>query len=156
MKELAYRSSNQSYLSLLRRLVRPKEQQYGVVIDLFAGCGGLSLGFETAGFKTIGYEKEKIYAKTYKSNLSGECNVEMIDLSTKYPSADIVIGGPPCQPWSETGKNLGSNDERDGFPAFINCIKQVKPRYSLQGMLRDLHLEKMIHILNISFHNLKT
>jgi DNA (cytosine-5)-methyltransferase 1 len=142
VKELAYRSSNQSYLSLLRRLVRPNEQQNGVVIDLFAGCGGLSLGFEAAGFKTIGYEKEKIYAKTYNSNLSGECIVEMIDSSTEYPSADVVIGGPPCQPWSETGKNLGSNDERDGFPAFINCVKQVKPKLFIAENVKGLSFKK--------------
>ena len=43
------------------------------VVDLFAGCGGLSLGFEANGFKTIGYEMDEKACETYKQNLLGEC-----------------------------------------------------------------------------------
>ena len=43
------------------------------VVDLFAGCGGLSLGFEANGFKTIGYEMDENASKTYNKNLLGEC-----------------------------------------------------------------------------------
>ena len=49
------------------------ENEY-TCIDLFAGCGGLSLGFEAAGIKTIGYEKVSDCCETYKQNLHSECN----------------------------------------------------------------------------------
>ena len=52
---------------------------------------------------------------------------------------DIIIGGPPCQPFSVGGKQLGLNDSRDGFPAFIHAIKTVKPKIwmfeNVRGML---------------------
>ncbi len=63
------------------------------VIDLFAGCGGLSLGFEAMGFKTIGYEKLEDAAETYRKNLLGECYTQELTVETKYPKAEIIIGG---------------------------------------------------------------
>ena len=66
------------------------------VVDLFAGCGGLSLGFEANGFKTIGYEMDEQASNTYNKNLIGECINEKLTVESEYPKADIVIGGPPC------------------------------------------------------------
>lgn len=147
MKGLALRSSNQAYLSLLRGLVKSEVNNGHHVIDLFAGCGGLSLGFEVAGFNTTGYEMDETYADSYNQNLSGECKVSFLDLETKYPQADIVIGGPPCQPWSETGKNLGEYDDRDGFPAFIRCVERVKPRIFVAENVKGLSFKKNRHYL---------
>jgi DNA (cytosine-5)-methyltransferase 1 len=101
------------------------------VIDLFAGCGGLSLGFEANGFKTIGYEMDENATKTYNENLIGECYNVKLTRETKYPKADIVIGGPPCQPFSVGGKQLGLKDSRDGFPIFLAAIKQLNPEVLL-------------------------
>ena len=97
------------------------------VIDLFAGCGGLALGFEAQGFKTIGYEIKKDACDTYNNNLIGHCFNEELTINTEYPLADIVIGGPPCQPFSVGGKQLGLNDSRDGFPIFLSAIEKVRP-----------------------------
>jgi DNA (cytosine-5)-methyltransferase 1 len=74
------------------------------VVDLFAGCGGLSLGFEAAGFKTVGYEMLKDASETYRNNLIGDCFTEKLHVDTEYPEAEVVIGGPPCQPFSVGGK----------------------------------------------------
>ena len=97
-------------------------------IDLFAGCGGLSLGFEAAGIKTIGYEKVLDCCNTYKKNLHSDCNNLTITTETDFPKAQIVIGGPPCQPFSRRGKQTGKEDERNGFPAFISAIRRIKPK----------------------------
>lgn len=108
------------------------------VVDLFAGCGGLSLGFEANGFKTIGYEMDEQATNTYNKNLNGECLNEKLTVDFKYPKADIVIGGPPCQPFSVGGKQLGLKDSRDGFPIFLSAIKQLDPEVLLFENVRGM------------------
>lgn len=108
------------------------------VLDLFAGCGGLSLGFEANGFKTIGYEMDENATNTYNHNLLGECFNEKLSIETVYPNADIVIGGPPCQPFSVGGKQLGLKDSRDGFPIFLSAVEQLKPSFLLFENVRGM------------------
>jgi len=108
------------------------------VIDLFAGCGGLSLGFEANGFKTIGYEMNECAAETYNRNLLGKCVQETLTVDSVYPRADIVIGGPPCQPFSVGGKQLGLKDARDGFPIFLAAVKQLEPDVVLFENVRGM------------------
>lgn len=109
------------------------------VVDLFAGCGGLSLGFEANGFETIGFEMDENACKTYNDNLLGKCINIKLTSKFVYPKADIVIGGPPCQPFSVGGKQLGLKDSRDGFPIFLSAIKQLDPEVlmfeNVRGML---------------------
>lgn len=126
-----------------------------VVLDLFAGCGGLSLGFEAVGFKTIGYEKLVDAAKTYNENLLGNCYNQELTTETKFPKADVLIGGPPCQPFSVGGKQLGLQDSRDGFPIFLSAVEQVRPEVILFENVRGLlyknkwYLKEIIHALKI-------
>ncbi len=123
------------------------------VVDLFAGCGGLSLGFEANGFKTIGYEMDEKACETYSQNLIGKCLNEKLTTFSKYPKANIVIGGPPCQPFSVGGKQLGLKDSRDGFPIFLAAIKQLNPEILLfenvRGMLykNEWYLREVIEEL---------
>ena len=123
------------------------------VVDLFAGCGGLSLGFEANGFKTIGYEMDESATNTYNKNLIGECINKKLTVDTKYPKAEIVIGGPPCQPFSVGGKQLGLKDSRDGFPIFLAAIRQLDPEVLLfenvRGMLykNEWYLKEVIEEL---------
>lgn len=98
-----------------------------LVLDLFAGCGGLALGFEAQGFSTVGFEMDADCCATYKHNLSGDCRQVKLDASYAFPKAQVVIGGPPCQPFSVGGHQNGLRDARDGFPAFISAIQQAKP-----------------------------
>jgi len=58
-----------SYIDHINKTLKPRITEQGVVLDLFAGCGGLSLGFEAAGHKTIGYEMDKAASDTYKKIL---------------------------------------------------------------------------------------
>ncbi len=131
--------------------IKPKANLKWTVLDLFAGCGGLSLGFEAVGFKTIGYEMDRMAAETYNKNLKGKCIEKRLNeqttFDTKYP---IIIGGPPCQPFSVGGHQKGKKDNRNGFPIFTRLIKEMQPQIwifeNVRGMLysNKWYLEKII------------
>jgi DNA (cytosine-5)-methyltransferase 1 len=127
-----------SYLNLINSVLVPNITQEALVLDLFAGCGGLSLGFEAAGFRTIGYEMNPDAAATYNHNLHGHCIVDKLSLDSEYPDAQIIIGGPPCQPFSVGGNQNGVHDSRNGFPFFIDAIKKVRPRVFMFENVRGL------------------
>ena len=116
------------WISFLNETLQLPAKSDCTAIDLFAGCGGLSLGFECAGIKTLGYEMKPECCETYRANLHSECRNEMLTEATEYPKADIVLGGPPCQPFSRRGKRKGKDDARDGFPAYIAAIRKVQPK----------------------------
>lgn len=126
------------YVNLINNLLKPTVKESQIILDLFAGCGGLSLGFEAAGYRTIGFEMNADAAATYNANLTGECITAKLDENFIYPKADIVIGGPPCQPFSVGGKQKGVNDLRNGFPIFIDAIKKVNPTVFLFENVRGL------------------
>ena len=126
------------YVQYINTILRiPKEPEF-YAIDLFAGCGGLSLGFEAAGIKTVGYEIKDDCCKTYEHNLDTECHRIFITEDTQFPSVDIVIGGPPCQPFSRIGKRMGQGDDRNGFPSFIAAIRRIKPSIWICENVRGL------------------
>ena len=108
------------------------------VLDLFAGCGGLALGFEAVGFTTIGFEKDKDAVATYSLNLEGHCYETELTRQTEYPKAQVIIGGPPCQPFSVGGHQRGIEDDRNGFPIFLAAIQQVQPEIVLFENVRGL------------------
>jgi len=105
------------------------------VVDLFAGCGGLSLGFQNAGLEIrAAFEYWETAARCYELNFSHP--VYRIDLSDtdsaiKVISSfkpDLIIGGPPCQDFSHAGKRIEAS--RAGLTgAFANIISAVKPKY---------------------------
>jgi DNA (cytosine-5)-methyltransferase 1 len=77
------------------------------IVSFFAGAGGLDLGFENAGFEVIWaneYDKEiwETYEKNHKNTVLDRWSIVDI-LSSEVPDCDGIIGGPPCQSWSEAG-----------------------------------------------------
>lgn len=85
------------------------------VVSLFSGAGGLDLGFHKAGFDIIwANDFDKYAVQTYKRNFKNKIildDINNIDFSI-IPSADVVIGGFPCQPFSMMGSELGFEDTR--------------------------------------------
>ena len=122
------------YSKYIDGLLKPKVQEPAVVLDLFAGCGGLSLGFEAVGFRTIGFEMVDEAVDTYNRNLKGKCYNQFLEVGFDYPEVediDIIIGGPPCQPFSRFGNQKGMEDARDGFPIFIDAVRRIQPKVFL-------------------------
>ena len=127
------------YTSRINEILKPKvRSDLPIVLDLFAGTGGLALGFESQGFKTIGFEMDEDCCDTYNANLVGECRRVFLTPETKLPEAGIIIGGPPCQPFSVRGKQKGLSDERNGFPAFIAAVDKIRPTVWLFENVRGL------------------
>jgi DNA (cytosine-5)-methyltransferase 1 len=125
---------------LLAELPRPKPvSDAPLALDLFAGCGGLALGFEAAGFRTLGYEMDSDAAETYRSNLGGHCHAKKLTIETAYSARpDIVIGGPPCQPFSVGGHQLGHRDPRNGFPIFLEAVRKHQPKLAIFENVRGM------------------
>jgi DNA (cytosine-5)-methyltransferase 1 len=103
------------------------------VLDVFAGAGGLSIGLAQAGFEIVaGAEWDPDACMTF-AVAHPEAEVLEGDVSTMSFAGwrrrvDVVVGGPPCQPWSTGGKRLGAADPRDGWPSFLRVVGEVRPR----------------------------
>jgi DNA (cytosine-5)-methyltransferase 1 len=99
------------------------------VIDLFSGAGGLTLGFKQAGFKPVfAVEREESFAQTYAVNFGPHNDSRPIEEVVKDPKvraikADVVIGGPPCQGFSNLGPNRADDPRRALWPYFMEIVK---------------------------------
>lgn len=92
-------------------------------LDLFAGCGGITRGFIDAGFKLVhGYELSAAAAATYAANF-GLDRTSCVDITelAEVPPVDVVVGGPPCQGFS----NLGKRDPEDARNTLWNAYVDV-------------------------------
>ena len=118
------------------------------VIDLFAGVGGLSLGFEMEGFDILlANEFDQSIATAYKENHKSTNvvvgDITSLDLSKVFGEyvnkIDVVIGGPPCQGFSQKGKRRTINDERNFlFKHYVEVVKFVKPKYFVMENVPNL------------------
>ncbi len=140
-----------SYVDFLDAQLKPcAPPESPLVLDLFAGCGGLALGFEAAGFRTVGFEKDSSACLTYQENLLGICHETFLTSETSYPEGAIaVIGGPPCQPFSVGGNQIGRRDERDGFPAFLAAVRQCSPTLVLFENVRGMRYRNKEYLASI-------
>ncbi len=125
------------------------------IISLFSGAGGLDLGFEKAGFDTVwANEYDKDIWETYEKNFP-HTKLDRRSI-TKIPSNEVpealgIIGGPPCQSWSEAGSLRGIEDHRGQlFFEFIRLLRDKKPLFFLaenvSGMLAGRHVEALDNI----------
>jgi len=105
------------------------------VISFFSGCGGLDLGFERAGFKVLwANDNAQSISRTYRKNFPSTTlsikDIKQIEISEIPTKIDGIIGGPPCQSWSNAGKGLGFNDPRgEVFKTFIEILDKIKPKF---------------------------
>ena len=111
------------------------------VIDLFAGCGGFSVGFERAGFniaKAVEFDKQ--IAQTYSYNHKGTHliiddigNVDN-DKYFSYKEAPVIVGGPPCQGFSMAGARIRANSFIDDprnylFESYVKILEHYAPKF---------------------------
>eukprot|EP00974_Lingulodinium_polyedra_P102931 9964562-Lingulodinium_polyedra.AAC.1 len=115
----------------------------GSFLELFGGCGGRTMGYELDGGMWIGVsiESQPACCAVHRDNCRNVCIEHTITVDDPLPSAarrgESVVtchrryqnlsAGPPCQPYSVLGKQLGANDLRDGFPALRAAIEMEKP-----------------------------
>lgn len=133
------------------------------VISLFSGCGGLDLGFERAGFDIpVANEFDKTIWSTFKANhpkthlIEGDVRQVKKEDIAEFLDGDVdgIIGGPPCQSWSEAGALRGIEDERGQlFFDYIRILKEFQPKFFLaenvSGMLANRHSEAVQNILKL-------
>ena len=119
------------------------------IISLFAGAGGLDLGFRKAGFEIIwANEFDSSIWETYEKNnsvLLDKRDIRTVS-SKELPQCDGIIGGPPCQSWSEAGSLRGIEDSRGKlFYDFIIILTDKQPKFfvaeNVSGMLSSRHSE---------------
>lgn len=113
-------------------------------IELFAGAGGLALGLEQAGIKTLEHvEFDKACCETLKTNRPNwnvVCkDIHKVDFTVYKDKVDIVTGGFPCQAFSYAGKKMGFEDVRGTlFYEFARCINEVRPKMFMAENVRGL------------------
>ncbi len=128
------------------------------LVSLFAGAGGMDIGFEQAGFKTVwANEYDKTIAPSYQNyfpdtKFDGRSILSIPD--EDIPSATGVIGGPPCQSWSEAGAKRGIKDPRGQlFHEYIRVIRKVKPEFfvaeNVHGLIHSRNLKSFENILEM-------
>lgn len=129
------------------------------VISLFSGCGGLDLGFSKAGYRTIfATDNWDVACNTLKANNAADeilCeDVRKIDFTRFKGKADIIIGGPPCPPYSQTrhylvNKESGFQDKKAGFavPEYFRAVEEIRPKMfmfeNVDGFMFKTHEEAM-------------
>lgn len=108
------------------------------IIDLFAGCGGLSTGFEMAGFNiSLAIEKDEWASETYRYNhpgtnvVTGDITqiIELDSIVLRNVKIDGIIGGPPCQGFSLSGKRDRKDPRNSLFMDFVRFVKHFQPSF---------------------------
>lgn len=129
----------------------PEQPKHGLhCLSLFSGGGGLDIGFERAGFRHVAcYELLPGLAGCLSMNRpswvvrAGEAGDVREQAWAQFRDMDVMIGGPPCQPFSQAGEQNGKDDARDMIPAYVRAIRQAMPRVFL--------LENVATLLNPLF-----
>jgi DNA (cytosine-5)-methyltransferase 1 len=136
------------------------------VVSLFSGCGGLDLGFE-GGFQVFGQEYKRLpfnvtwandlnpaACRSYKKNLADRihCGDVWEALDQMPTSADVVIGGFPCQDISVNGLRKGVAGVRSGlYRAMVEAVRRLKPRAfvaeNVRGLLLDYNKDSLKQVL---------
>ena len=104
-------------------------------VDLFSGCGGMSLGFQSAGYNIVAaFENWPAAIECYKQNFKHpviETDLSIVDeaiIRIKKYQPDLIIGGPPCQDFSNAG-NRTEGERAELTHSFAKIITAVKPKF---------------------------
>ena len=127
------------------------------VVDLFCGCGGLSLGFQNIGFEIVAaYDKWPVALNVYRNNFNhhvGELDLSKVKESSDEISShqpDMIIGGPPCQDFSSAGKRDEDNGRGDLTINFAEIVSIVRPAwFVMENVSRILKTNKLVEAKHI-------
>ncbi len=117
-------------------------------VDLFCGGGGLALGLRRAGHEhVLCVDSEARCIETIRAagfpGIVGD--VGDLDLYRDVGPVDLVVGGPPCQGFSQAGKRLGALDPRNGFPAWFKALDEMRPTWALSENVDGLTFHSAEH-----------
>ncbi|MFP4106365.1 MAG: DNA cytosine methyltransferase [Phycisphaerae bacterium] len=97
-------------------------------IDLFAGCGGFSYGLHQAGFQTLlAVEWDAACCRTFETNISRRilnCAIQEIE---NFPECDLLVGGPPCQGFSNLGERVPDDPRRQLWRHYLRAVEDAHP-----------------------------
>lgn len=125
------------------------------VLDLFCGCGGFSKGFEEAGFNVrlgtdiwedalVTYKKNFPNAKTICEDITGVSAEEILKVAgIEADAVDVIIGGPPCQGFSVSGKRMIDDERNVLYKSFVRLVSEIQPKVfvmeNVPGLVRLFH-----------------
>jgi DNA (cytosine-5)-methyltransferase 1 len=135
-------------------------------IDLFAGIGGIKLGFEKAGFHSvlstdIDANCKKTFDCNFSENLNSKTELYLEDIaqvkSSELPKFELLTGGFPCQPFSIAGYQKGFTDKGRGdlFFEIVRILNQRKPRVFLLENVKNLKTHDNGRTLKLIYHELE-
>jgi DNA (cytosine-5)-methyltransferase 1 len=139
----------------------PEADNHGLAgLSLFSGGGGLDLGFDRAGFGHVAsYDTLTVAGETILANrpdwsvYGGEAgDVKDTDWRVYRGVADVVHGGPPCQPFSAAGRQRGAKDGRNLLPTFVKSVLAAKPQAFVAENVAALSGPKFEGYLKRSFY----
>ena len=145
-------------------------------IALFSGCGGMTLGFESAGFNLIGHVEiaesaNKIYEVNFPdSKLLGTdiCDItdgDLHDWKKSFGEIDIIVGGPPCQGFSLAGKRNPEDERNKLYKQYVRIVSIIRPKVfvmenvalmtSMMDTSGELFIDKIIREFSEQGYTLK-
>ena len=155
MRRLEIPENPWSTAQRLEQNERQKKKLGGLTsLELCAGAGGQALGYELAGIRHAGLVEINSHACATLRLNRPDWRVFEEDLNTfdgsLFKGVDIISGGLPCPPFSVAGKQLGSGDERNLFPAMIRLVDDIRPRAvqieNVRGILDAVFTDYRLHL----------
>lgn len=126
------------------------------VLDLFSGIGGFSLGLERAGMETVAFcEIDEFCQKVLRKHWPNVPIYNDVRTLNYEGPVDLICGGYPCQPFSNTGRRLGKEDERHLWPAMCEQIRQHNPDWviceNVRGHVSDGLDDVLMDLENLGY-----
>lgn len=99
------------------------------LVDLFSGAGGFSLGFKNTGsfVSVFANDFDKDSTETYNANFGQHCLWDDVNNVDTFPPADVIIGGPPCQGFSNLGAHIPDDPRNQLWRHYVRAVEQIRP-----------------------------